>query len=371
MKRTIKSLVGILLITALLIGSLTGCNSSTKDTSKEVVKTEQTAAEGKRKITDSVGRVVEIPNEIKRVAPSGSLAQIVLYSISPDKIIGWSKTPSKITQKYMDEKYWRLPEFGQFYGKNVSLNKEAIIKEKPDVIIDIGEKKKTIKEDMDGIQKDLNIPVIFVEATLDNMDKAYETLGDILGEKEAAKALSEYCKTALEDVKAKAATIKDDKKVNLYYSLGNTGLNTNGKGSMHTDVIDIIGANNVAVLDKLGSTGNGVEITMEELLKWNPEVILFSPDAPYDKVATDKTWKDVKAIKDGKYYQVPNGPYNWMGMPPSVNRIIGLKWLGNLLYPDTYKYDMVKETKEFYKLFYHYDLSDGDAKELLSKSTFK
>ena len=44
-----------------------------------------------------------------------------------------------------------------------------------------------------------------------------------------------------------------------------------------------------------------------------------------------------------------------------------MKWLGNLVYPEVYKYDMEKEVKEFYKLFYNYELTDEEVKEILGK----
>ena len=125
-------------------------------------------AEGTRIITDSAGREVEIPSEITKIAPSGPLAQIVLYTVSPDKLAGLAADFSNEAKQYIDEKYWGLPKFGQFYGKNASLNMEALIAEAPDVIIDIGEAKKTVKEDMDALQEQLSIPVIFVAEILTN-----------------------------------------------------------------------------------------------------------------------------------------------------------------------------------------------------------
>ena len=60
-----------------------------------------------------------------------------------------------------------------------------------------------------------------------------------------------------------------------------------------------------------------------------------------------------------------------MANPPSVNRILGISWLGNLLYPDIYDYDMITEAQRYYKLFWHYDLSQSEAEEMLGKSTLK
>ncbi|HBK52829.1 MAG TPA: ABC transporter substrate-binding protein, partial [Syntrophomonas wolfei] len=52
-------------------------------------------------------------------------------------------------------------------------------------------------------------------------------------------------------------------------------------------------------------------------------------------------------------------------------RILGIKWLGNLLYPEEFNYDIEQETKEFYKLFYSYDLSEQDLDELMSNALRK
>jgi iron complex transport system substrate-binding protein len=68
---------------------------------------------------------------------------------------------------------------------------------------------------------------------------------------------------------------------------------------------------------------------------------------------------------------VPNGPYNWMGFPPSVNRYMGMIWLAQLLYPDTAGYDMYSETSKYYELFYHCELSEAQFNELMGGSLSK
>ena len=85
----------------------------------------------------------------------------------------------------------------------------------------------------------------------------------------------------------------------------------------------------------------------------------------------DPSWAALKAIKNNKYYEIPDIPYNWLNRPPGPNRIIGLVWLSKLLYPDVYNFDVVKETQEFYKIMYNKTLSESDVHTLLAKSTFK
>jgi iron complex transport system substrate-binding protein len=320
--------------------------------------------------TDSCGRAVLVPKTITRIAPSGALAQLVLYSLCPDKIIGWSSAFSDTQKKYIAEKYWSLPAFGQFYGRNTNLNMEALLTAKPDIVIDIGEVKPNIKDDMDGLQTQLGIPVIFVEATLDTMSAAYLQLGEVLHEAEQATLLSRYVEETLADAALKRRSIENGKQARVYFGVGKTGQEANGRGSIHADVIEYVGAENVADLEK--QTGAGMTpVSMEQIVLWNPDTVIFGIDDAYNAVQKDPPWQSLKAIQDDDYFVVPLEPYGWMGRPPSVNRLIGIKWLGNLLYPDVFDYDMVAEAKRFYALFYHYDLSDDEARALMAKSTFK
>lgn len=364
LSRSIRTALAILIIAVLSV-SLAACGS--KGSSANTQKSAENAA---RTVTDSCGRQVSIPSKITKIAPSGVMAQIVLYTLCPDKLVGLSSNFSEVTKKYIDKKYWDLPKFGQFYGKNVSLNMEALAAAAPDVIIDIGQAKPTIKDDMDGLQKQLGIPVLFVEATQKTMDKAYTMLGDFVGEQKQAEILSAYCKNTIEDISKKSASIPEKDKITIYYALGNEGLNTNAAGSIHADDIEAVGAVNAANV-QLVSSGAGSIVTMEQIMKWNPNVIITAPNGIYNTISSDKLWQSLNAVKSGKIYEIPNGPFNWIGDPPSVNRIIGLKWLGNLVYPNVYKYDMAAEAKDFYSKFYHINLSSDQINELLKNSTYK
>ncbi|MNI85722.1 Periplasmic binding protein [compost metagenome] len=122
---------------------------------------------------------------------------------------------------------------------------------------------------------------------------------------------------------------------------------------------------NVAVLDNPSSKGTGNEVSLEQIVQWKPDVILFAPQSIYSKAASDGTWKQMKAIQDGKFYEVPGNPFNWLGSPPSINRYMGMIWLSELLYPNDFQYDMRTEVNRFYKLFYHSsDLTDEQYKAL-------
>lgn len=377
MKKMRKSLVLAAFLAAAILAN--GCQ---KGSGKEVpasqaestasVKTETQAETEKageagaqsdaRVFTDSAGREVTLPKEIKKIAPSGPLAQIVLYTLCPDKLSGLASDFSEGAKQYIDEKYWSLPKFGQFYGKNANLNMEALIAESPDVIIDIGEAKKSVKEDMDALQEQLNMPVIFIEADLDTMSSAYEKLGELTGDTDQAKKLADECNNILK--KSETAREQLSEKKSVYFAVGDDGLHTNAEGSIHARVIEQIGAENAAKVEMV-SSGGGSEVSFEQLLLWQPDVIIADSEALYQTITTDKVWGELDAVKEGKVYQIPSVPYSFMSSPPSVNRMIGILWLGNLVYPEQYSADIKQEVKDFYELFYHVTLDNTQAEKIL------
>ena len=316
--------------------------------------------------TDSAGREVEVPGNITRIAASGAMAQIVIFALAPDALVGIASEWSDDAAQYLDEKYYDLTVFGQFYGSG-DLNLEEIAAQAPQVIIDVGEAKSTIVEDMDAIMEQVGIPTIHIDAATGSMGDAYRMLGELLGMEDEAEVLAQYCESVVTRTEEIVNQIGEDGKTSLIYCIGTDGLSVLAETSYHAEIIDLI-ADNAAVVDEPSSKGSGNQIDMEQLLIWNPEVILFAPDSVYDTVATDDAWMELDAIKNGSYYEVPFGPYNWMGFPPSVNRYLGMIWMAQLLYPETAQYDMYEEAAQYYELFYHCSLSEAQYNELVAKS---
>ena len=97
-------------------------------------------------------------------------------------------------------------------------------------------------------------------------------------------------------------------------------------------------------------------------------VILFAPGSIYADVKNRPEWQAVTAIRNGEYYEVPFGPYNWMGFPPSVQRYLGMMWMSQLLYPETAQYDLYEAVKEYFRLFYHCDITREQYDALVANS---
>lgn len=122
-----------------------------------------------------------------------------------------------------------------------------------------------------------------------------------------------------------------------------------------------MGARNVA------DRGSGlVSVSPEQVLAWDPEIIVAIDPAFAASVLTDPTWKSVRAVREGRVYLVPQAPFAWVDFPPSVNRLIGLKWLGRVLYPAQFPEDLRQEARAFYALFYHQAPTEAQLDALLA-----
>lgn len=318
-----------------------------------------------RQFTDSLGREVEVPAQIDKVALSGPMAQIVLFALCPDKLVGISDAWSTEAEQYLDEKYFNMPQIGQLYGGKGELNLETLLDSGAQIVIDVGEAKSGIAEDMNALQEQTGIPFVHITATTETSGDAYRMLGDLLNMQEEAETLAAYCDKIYERTMSIADSVE---KANVLYVTGDMGQNVIAKGSYHAEIFDLL-ANNSAVVDEPSAKGTGNEVSMEQILTWDPDVVIFSPDSIYDTVTGDPAWQSVSAIQSGHYYEVPYGPYNWMGFPPSVQRYLGMMWLSKVLYPEaTAQYDLFSDVHEYYELFYHCDLTQAQFDALVANS---
>lgn len=348
MNKNVKRLLALVLALVMSLSLFACGQKQQEDKTDDGTQTETT-----RVFTDSCGREVTVPADIQKIAVSGPLAQMVVFAIAPDRMVGVANAWDESAKAYFDAKYLELPLLGQLYGGKGELNLETLLAAAPDVVIDVGEPKDSMAEDLDALQEQTGIPFVHIDAYLASMDDTYAMLGDLLAMPNEAQGLADYCRYAYDKVKAVADSVE---KMNLLYVTGEEGLNVIAKGSYHAEAIDML-CNNLAVVDEPSSKGTGNEVDMEQILNWNPDAVIFAPGSIYSTVADNENWQTIPAIRDGRYYEVPMGPYNWMGFPPSVQRILGMQWMAKVLYPDVADYDMYETTQTYFQLFYHCDLT--------------
>jgi iron complex transport system substrate-binding protein len=296
----------------------------------------------------------------------------LMYVLAPDMMAGWNVTPTDLEKEFIPEQYWNYVGLGGWYGKNTTGNVEEIIKRAPDVVLSIGYVEQADIDTAERIQSLLNIPVVMVKGSLEESGAALRYLGKLLGREERAEELAAYCDQVIAGAKTNAAKLTDDTQVGVYYAEGAKGLNTEAEGSDHTEVLDLVGGKNVAQVENESAYGMA-PVSLEQVLAWDPQVILVASDpkeesVAYEEITTGDQWKTIAAVKNGRVYQIPRGPFDWFDRPVCIAGVLGVRWLGNLLYPDLYQYDMDAEIREFYRLFYQIDLTQPQMDKLMGRA---
>src|SRR5262249_47183188 len=150
-------------------------------------------------------------------------------------------------------------------------------------------------------------------------------IGELLDVSERAETLARYAEAVLEGVRGAVAKVPPEKHPSVYVARGPHGLETAVAGSIGSEVIDLVGARNVVAEDAAPRTI--AEISPEQILTWQPDVILTVDRRFYAAVRTDPVWREVEAVQGGHVHFVPDLPFSWLDNPPAPNRLIGLLWL--------------------------------------------
>lgn len=341
--------------------------SAPNPSASEEDSSQKTDAGDFREITDMAGRTVTVPSEIQSVFSTGPATAIFLYMIAPDKLLGWNYELNDLEKAYIPEKYHALPNFGM----GDAINYEAVIAANPSIAVNCGTINDALISDCDSLSESLGIPVVAVDGDLANSPEAFRFMGELLGEKEQGEALAAYAEKTFQDAAA-LSQIPEEDRVRVYFGNGEDSLETAPNGSSHAQLLDAVNAVNVADLE-IGD-GSRVQISQEQLLAWDPDLIVVngepkadvSGNAAAQKILEDPVYASLKAVQNGKVYGTPNAPFSWVDRPNGPNRLIGMRWFSALIYPEYVICDLKTEILEFFHLFYHIDLTEEQYENLLN-----
>jgi iron complex transport system substrate-binding protein len=321
-------------------------------------------AAAERLVTDSAGREVAVPDRIERVFAAGPPASILLYILAPDRMIGWPRAPRAEEMAYIAPDYRNLPEVGWLTGRGDTVNLEVLLQSEPDLILDFGSVRETYVSLAERVQAQTGIPYILIDGTFENTADALRLLGGVLGVEQRAEHLATYVENSFAEIEKVLAEVPEAERPRVYLARGPNGQETGLVGSINTEIIERVGATNVA-RDPTAARRGLVQVPIEQVVVWNPDTVITWDRTFYEAVWSNFYWQGIDAVQTGRVYLSPTAPFGWVDRPPSLNRMIGLKWLTGLFYPEQAQHDLPTVTRDFYKLFYHVDLDDQDLDRLL------
>lgn len=335
-----KKIVSMLLTLALVAAMMAGFSVAA------------VAEEETRAFVDSAGREVEIPVNIERIIPSGQLAQTFMWPLAADRLVSLNAELTEDQLAYLGEQYANLPITGNLYQTGSELNIEEVASLNAQIIIDFGEPKDSIAEDLDNLQMILGIPCIFIEGSFTNTADAYRTLGDLLGMQEEAETLATYVENIMNTADS---VFESTEKKSLVFANASDGLGCIAQGTFFDEIWSYMG-NNVAVVPDAQMYWFST-VNMEQLQTWDPEYIFFYSQDAYENALTDPMWSGLQAVQNGNCHTIPQYPNDFV-FSPSVNRYMGIMWLATIMYPDQFDWDLKEKVYEYYDLFYHCEMTD-------------
>ena len=366
-----RQLLALFICLVMSVSLLTGYSETKAATEEPTHSAEQDATQETaetRESSDMAGRKVTVPTaeNIESVFSAGPVAAIFLYMVVPDKLLGWNYELNDVEKSIILDKYQDLPNFGM----GDAVNYEAVIAANPTIAINSGKINDAMVSDCDALSESLGIPVVAVDNELNNSAEAFRFMGELLGVEDHAEELAQYAEQVFTDINV-LSDIPEEKKVSVYFGNGEDSLETAPRGSQHAQILDAINAVNVADLE-LGD-GSRVQISAEQLLAWDPDVIVVNGEPKADKsgssaaedILSNPDYASLKAVQDQKVYGTPNAPFSWVDRPAGPNRLIGMRWFSALIYPEYIKCDINEEIHKFFDLFYHVDLSDEQLENVL------
>jgi len=311
---------------------------------------------------DAAERYVVLPDRIGRVMTANPAADVLVFVLAPEKLLGWSAPLSRGQRAYIPAKFARLPIVGGAVGPNPAETVQVVARLHPDLIIEANPVSPEAAARAELIQRQTGVPYLLLDNGIDATSHNLRIIGALLGAAELGDDLAKYTDYAIDALRGRLLIAPADERPIVYYGRGPDGLETGlGRAQAMAD-IDQAGVINVAA--RLGH-GELTRVTRDQVIDWNPAIIIAQQRSFYDSLLRSTAWRGLIAVASNHVYLAPADPFGWIDDPPGVNRIIGLYWLAALFYPDQYQEDLRTNAHEFYDKFYRIKLTDRQLEALV------
>jgi iron complex transport system substrate-binding protein len=349
-----RKLIPVILMLLMLmqVFMLSGCGKTEEDTPTAP----ETPAAQDKTVVDMAGRTVVLPTEIKTIATFGSIGVInsfVELFGEGDKIMN-EMSPSFTKNDKWKYQYVFAPQIAQgpvFENANREILIEEVLAAKPDLSICM------TKETADLLEGK-GLTVVFLKwSELADVEKCVNLLGQVFGKEDVAADYLKYFEEKVANAEKLTANLGDQEKKKVLYGSVTTYTQPHLIAEWW-----ISAAGGLSVTDN-GRDAEKYEYTMEDILAWNPDVMITS-DPMADEIKAESRMKDIAAVKDNAIYLVPTVAHVWGNRTPE--QPLTIMWAMHKLYPEIMTQDMLsEEIKYFYSHFFKTDLTDQQVAEII------
>jgi iron complex transport system substrate-binding protein len=316
-------------------------------------------------VVDSTGRTVKVPARVKRIACLYLFTGHVVTMLGRGQdIIAVSNGLKRVSLLNRICPSIQNASVPKVQG---SINIEELLEARPDILFLPGDVAGD-PQDMAKLKR-FEIPSVIVDFnSIQTQQQAIRIIAKAIGETARAERFIAYYNACIRRVREVTRQIPENRLPRVYYSV-NEPLRTTlvhgltGDWLRLTGCIDVAGARGQRLMEGKNYT------SLEQVLLWNPDVILANEPASAETIRHDNKWSTLRPVRDGKVYCMPIGISRW-GHPGSMETPLAILWTAKKLHPKLFSnIDMRAETRSFYRTFFNYTLSDQEIERILTART--
>ncbi len=318
-----------------------------------------------RAVIDYNGNLIHVPAaaQINRIADSWPAHNTIVVMVGArDKLVATSPTDTTILM--FQNIFPPIKTMTAPFDSSGMPNLEQLLATNPDIVFVSASNEAPAK----AIENSGMLVVRLNFLNFNDMTKCVQLTGWILGEDALSRANEyvSYFNQVYNNVTSVTSQIPLDQQLSVYHVSGTSPLYCDGNGTLGNSWIIACGGTNAAA----PITGNGKQVTFEQVLAWNPDVILIGSaqaNQLKSQILNDSRWNEINAVKNGRVVVNPMGVFDWSRY--SVEEALNIQWVAKTLYPDKFaNIDIRAETSNFYQTFYQYTLSDAQLDAILTNN---
>lgn len=398
-----KRLISGLLTAVMCVGLLAGCGSAASDnasagagnngtetttaagetagsTEAEIGSNENDvtgdAQNGTRTIVDHAGHEVTLPAEINRIAITSITPLPSVYCMfegSADRLIGISPSSMAAAENsLLAEIIPGIVDVPTDFMAGGEVNIEELIAMQPDVVFyRAGNDEEYQQLTAAGLNAVAFSTTDWGSDSVETFEAWVTLLGQVLNEEDKAAGIAEYGREVYDMIQERVATVDESEKprVLFLYKYSDGSIQTSGNSHFGQYWAEATGAINVAE----ENDASNVEINMEQIYEWDPDMIYITNFVPYlsedlyNNAIDGHDWSVVRAVQEENVYKCPLGVYRWY--PPSSDTPLMLLWMAKTNYPELFKdIDLETVMKDYYQRFYNVELTDENIEKIFNPS---
>jgi iron complex transport system substrate-binding protein len=316
-------------------------------------------AQGKRYVIDMAGRRVALPKEVKRIVTLGPVPVLnsFIFALGEgDKIVNglpfsFARSPRYKYQTLFAPALAHEPDLQGSGGGQPDL--EALLKARPDVIFTMD------RRTADVLERNGFATVFLSWRQPDDVKLLMRLVGEVLDRQDGAAAYIKYFDDTVKRVREAVSGVPREKRPRVLLCSVRTLTQPHLIAEWWIET-----AGGISVTNN-GRSIENFTFSLEQMLAWNPDVLLLSSPEDLKEVYKDRRFFAIRAVKSRRVYVAPCGAHLWANR--TAEQPLTVLWAAKIFYPELFKnLDLVKEMEYFYGRFFHYRMSDLEAREILN-----